>query len=1181
MFDGSYRSKRTINLSANSKRKAALTRASIIEQSKLAREKRLEQMLKDSSIKKIQKVYRGWKSRKVLTQQWPMTTNRHHSEQDWKCALLLPALIPLVPSKNKLLIELSTQTQVNNASTFLKRLIVSYSLEELTYLAQHTTDDDTTQNAMQILNLILTVMDDELWKYSKRNNTMKSVMDPWLYSWIHCCQTWIWIVTTITKSRTTKEKEEQKNPTRGRYIATKLLETISHMERKMNHPEFSAYLAAIILGVPMDQKNELLFDIAHTVPLFNTSCDISSWYISFFKSIMAFSSTNVTNNSGISRMMQGREIIYISNVLELFHLQTKETFYEELIVFLHEILLKSSRNNIQIRTLQCLLGLAASGSDLTYIWNTTNVSTEFSNFVENGNNNNNDDDDDEEDYDSTEDEETNKPNQGDMRGAESMKFSNSLQDKRRLQRQELQTTLKLNRLYKTNLYKVQSYLFESIKKEESSKWFIDRFCDVALTIGQGDFILTLFSIFEKTASLSEKYFDMLVSLLCMILQQCSSIQARDCAMSPLLSKLAFHPTFYERLWMHANSKIKCIDVAFTSVDDSCTMTNKLYESLICFCDIYTHQLLALDDEEFLLFFTSMNQHGSPRSVVIASDIIEMMKNILHTLYWSNPVGITDFSIDQDSSFGIHRARMLLSGTKLWNALYVRWSRLCRTSMFCNESLWCFPHLVSQTADENGVHHHSNVEYMDDDGYSTNSLMEMDETDHAVSDADNESLASAFKDPKMARILTSIPQALPFDRRAKLFSSLLAADIQKTQDETDAMNAMMMNMQRGIEDTEYTGSIKCNIRRDNIYEDSMDQLNNLGHKLKKRVQVTFIESNTGNAEAGIDGGGLFKEFIDDLIKDAFSPGVTHGDIKLPLFIETSLQMLSINTHLKPTISVLSHYQFLGRVLGKAVYESILVEPQFCLPFLNQLLGQQNTIDDLKNLDPEYHRHLTSLRRMSEEDIASLNLMFDLSVPSSGNGPPQIIELIPNGSSTPVTKENSIRYVHLVAYRRLNIETSAQTKAFLSGFRDLIPASWVKLFSPYELQKLISGDDSIKGFDVLGLKRCMQYSGGFHPDQPIIQWFWQVLEEFDPPQKRNFLKFMTSCSRQPLLGFQSLAPLPCIQQVRLSADAMNANDFRLPTSSTCMNLLKLPNYPTKEILKQKLLYAIESKSGFELS
>lgn len=40
-------------------------------------------------------------------------------------------------------------------------------------------------------------------------------------------------------------------------------------------------------------------------------------------------------------------------------------------------------------------------------------------------------------------------------------------------------------------------------------------------------------------------------------------------------------------------------------------------------------------------------------------------------------------------------------------------------------------------------------------------------------------------------------------------------------------------------------------------------------------------------------------------------------------------------------------------------------------------------------------------------------------------------------------------------------------------------------------------------------------------------------------------------------------------------------RLPTSSTCFNLLKLPNYQKKSTLRDKLRYAITSNTGFELS
>lgn len=155
-----------------------------------------------------------------------------------------------------------------------------------------------------------------------------------------------------------------------------------------------------------------------------------------------------------------------------------------------------------------------------------------------------------------------------------------------------------------------------------------------------------------------------------------------------------------------------------------------------------------------------------------------------------------------------------------------------------------------------------------------------------------------------------------------------------------------------------------------------------------------------------------------------------------------------------------------IRGKAVYESLLVEPQFAYPFLNQLLGLQNTLDDLKNLDPEYYKHLSALRHMSSEEIDALGLTFELSTHATDGKGVSTVELIPGGSTMSVTKMNAIRYVHLVAHRRLNIESSKQTNAFLSGFRDLIPASWVRLFSPYELQRLIGGDDTVKGFNVAG-------------------------------------------------------------------------------------------------------------------
>ena len=40
-------------------------------------------------------------------------------------------------------------------------------------------------------------------------------------------------------------------------------------------------------------------------------------------------------------------------------------------------------------------------------------------------------------------------------------------------------------------------------------------------------------------------------------------------------------------------------------------------------------------------------------------------------------------------------------------------------------------------------------------------------------------------------------------------------------------------------------------------------------------------------------------------------------------------------------------------------------------------------------------------------------------------------------------------------------------------------------------------------------------------------------------------------------------------------------RLPSTSTCVNLLKLPLYKDEKTLKEKLLYAVNSGAGFDLS
>jgi len=658
-----------------------------------------------------------------------------------------------------------------------------------------------------------------------------------------------------------------------------------------------------------------------------------------------------------------------------------------------------------------------------------------------------------------------------------------------------------------------------------------------------------------------------------LLQASSSIRPK--AKFTPLSSLAFNQTILCALWTLVRERKG--DCGFI---------------LSIFSDLFSHYLVALSDEDFVKYHcNNMNNNSSAgfENVILAKDIVARYNKELHEVYWTKPVVCSEIQMDSA------RGRLILSGTKLWNALHERWNRLV-TMPFCEESAWWFPHMGSNEGDravipDREVDHGLNDDndYDDDDDDDS---MDVDENRNQLSNAEvaTDALADSFRDPKMARVLTSIPQALPFDRRVKLFHSLLKADKQKVLQAAQSRRALA-GMRGAWNDEDgammwIDSSIReqVKIKRATLYEDSMEHLNKLGANLKHKVQVTFVNKH-GAEEPGIDGGGVFKEFLDDLIKDGFaakSDNEKEGSAPQLFSVTPKQQQLSMNLDLTDDKNMLVHYEFLGRVLGKAVYESILVEPQFCLPVLNQLLGKMNTLEDLKNYDEEYYNNLNKLHHFTGEEIDNLGLSFELTVGgSSPNSTRRTVDLVRSGRSIAVTKSNVFQYCQAVANELLNVLGATQTRAFLRGFRDLIKVAWIRLFSARELQKLISGDDSIRGIDVSCLKKAMHYLGGYHESQPYIQDFWDVLEnELSPEQQRKFLRFMTSCSRQPLLGFSSLEPSPAIQQIRLQDDERSKNS-RLPTSSTCMNLLKLPNYQDRTLLKEKLIAAVESGAGFELT
>ncbi|KAF8322685.1 HECT-domain-containing protein [Clavulina sp. PMI_390] len=394
---------------------------------------------------------------------------------------------------------------------------------------------------------------------------------------------------------------------------------------------------------------------------------------------------------------------------------------------------------------------------------------------------------------------------------------------------------------------------------------------------------------------------------------------------------------------------------------------------------------------------------------------------------------------------------------------------------------------------------------------------------------------AFISPRLG-ILNNIPFAIPFNTRVEIFQQFIA---------NDAHN-------RGLDDFFGRAKHKATIRRNNVAKDGFDQLGRLGAGLKDRVAITFIDE-WGNEEAGIDGGGVFKEFVTSLTKEVF-------DTNRGLWSATARQELYPASHsYAKEPHQLEWYRFIGRVLGKALYEGILID----------WLGKQSYLDDLQSLDPELYQGLVFLKHYDGK-VEDLSLNF--TVTREEFGVTKSIDLIANGSNTPVTQENRIRYIFLVAHYHLNTQIKKQSEALFEGVSDMIDPKWLRMFNQKELQILIGGVE--EPVDIDDLQQNCIYGGVYDPDHVVIRRFWKVAKSLDQKQRSQLLRFVTSCSRPPLLGFKELNP-------RFSIRDAGLDDSRLPTSSTCVNLLKLPQYSSEAGLRQKLIQAITSNAGFDLS
>ena len=354
-----------------------------------------------------------------------------------------------------------------------------------------------------------------------------------------------------------------------------------------------------------------------------------------------------------------------------------------------------------------------------------------------------------------------------------------------------------------------------------------------------------------------------------------------------------------------------------------------------------------------------------------------------------------------------------------------------------------------------------------------------------------------------------------------------------------------------------------MRRSHVLEDSFLALRDIsGEKFKKaRLLISFLN------EFGIDSGGLTREWYSVLVQQIFNPSFA-------LFQTSAADQLAYQPNRLSRINPdnLLYYHFIGRFIGKAVFDSVNLDCHFTRSFYKQILSLPVEIKDMEDFDPILY---INLRWIVENDITEANGFDDFTFTTDvvEFGTVKSVELKENGASIPVTAVNKKEYVQLLTEFKLITSIKPQIDAFLSGFNEIITPPLISVFNAQELELLISGMPEIDLDDW----RCnCEYHGGYTIASPQIKWFWQAVHSFDSEMQAKLLHFVTGSSKVPLEGFFMLQGSNGIHKFQIHR--VRPSEL-LPTAHTCFNHLNLPEYETYELLRHKLVLALkEGGTGF---
>ncbi|OWF42185.1 apoptosis-resistant E3 ubiquitin protein ligase 1-like [Mizuhopecten yessoensis] len=364
-----------------------------------------------------------------------------------------------------------------------------------------------------------------------------------------------------------------------------------------------------------------------------------------------------------------------------------------------------------------------------------------------------------------------------------------------------------------------------------------------------------------------------------------------------------------------------------------------------------------------------------------------------------------------------------------------------------------------------------------------------------------------------------------------------------------------------------GNVTLKIDRSNFLYSSFKATKNFDTSdWYKTFNIVFV------GEPGLDWGGLRREWFEMLCTELFDPSRSGMYTR---FTEDSQGLVhpTPSSRRKQELK-LKYYEFAGKVVGKCLYDSALgsayrqlVKARLSRSFLAQLIGLQVNYKYFETDDPELFK--TKVRFIEDNDIDDMELTFSEEEYLDGQLQ-RLVDLVPSGSSKPVTNENKQHYLNCLAQYKLTSSVKEEVDHFLKGLNVLIPDTLLSIFDENELELLMCGTGN---YSITDFKAHAVIEGSSYHFFKVLDWFWTVIASFTEEQMARLLQFTTGCSQLPPQGFAELNP-----KFQIS---FSPTYNTLPTAHTCFNLLCLPDYDSIDNFHRSLLIAInEGSQGFGL-